>query len=291
MTSCPDFACYGRAAGDPHYLTYDGFRYDLQQHCSHIFTKDCYNNSFTVYSVTSDACSRGRGPTCIEEAYIETGVFRLRLYRVGSSVRYLFIGQVADSDVVVIVKKLRMITVYLPQLGVTVHFRRYYLSVCANGRYAGKLCGLLGDCNAVSSDDFKLQDGSITTNLLAFEADYRAPNITDVCTLGEIPQMGSCTDPARKVAAEAFCAALLLTSGGPYSACHASVDPATAHTNCVLDVCLCQGDDASCGCPVVRDYAQSCKENGVDVRLHAACGESVRWYTKAMGLGFRIWMS
>ena len=65
---CP--GCSGTASGDPHYLTYDGRRYDLFDECAHIFTKDCKNETFTVYSVTSDTCSGGREPTCIDEAVV-----------------------------------------------------------------------------------------------------------------------------------------------------------------------------------------------------------------------------
>ena len=267
---CP--RCYGRASGDPHYTTYDRRRYDLQDRCSHVFTKDCVNNTFAVYSITSNACSRGRAATCIEEALIDATGSRLRLYRKGAFLLHAFEGDVPDTSDVSVAKKFGGITVNLPKLGIVIQFRRWYLSVCAPISYSGKLCGLLGDCNGDRKDDFKLMNGTVTTDLLIFETEYRADDITKVCTV-DAPQEATCNDPTKRTAAEAFCAPLL-DRRGPYAACHETVDPQQSYDNCVLDHCLCDDDQVECGCTVILEYGTSCREMGINPGLPpAACCE------------------
>ena len=257
---CP--RCYGSASGDPHYTTYDGHRYDLQDRCSHIFSKDCADDTFTVYTVTSDACSRGGNPTCIEEAYIDAAGSRLRLYRSGIFLLHAFEGDVPDTSVISVSQGFWGITVDLRTLGITIQFRKWYLSVCTPGSYAGKLCGFLGDCNGDGTDDFKLMNGTVTDDLLTFETEYRADGITDSCTV-DPPQQATCDDPTRRAAAEAFCAPLR-ADPGPYAACHGTLDPQASFDNCVLDHCLCVQEPEECGCSVILDYGATCRGLGVD---------------------------
>ena len=286
-SKCSSLRCYGSASGDPHYTTYDRHRYDLQDRCSHIFTKDCADDTFTVYTVTSDACSGGRAPTCIEEAYIDAAGSRLRLYRKGIFVIHSFEGDVPDTSVISVARKFQSITVHLRTLGITIQFRKWYLSVCTPGSYAGKLCGLLGDCNGEGTDDFKLMDGTVTDNLLTFETEYRADGITDSCT-ADPPQQATCDDPMKRAAAEAFCAPIHADSG-PYAACHGTLDPQASFDNCVLDHCLCVQEPEECGCSVILDYGATCRGLGVDTgTLPAVCCEllqNTHQYFRSLCLG------
>ena len=271
VRACPP-KCFGSASGDPHYTTFDRRRYDLQDRCSHIFAKDCVNDTFAVYSITSNACSRGRAATCIEGAIIDAAGTRLRLFRMNNLVDFAFEGNVPNATDVSVSKRFRGITVSLPKLGVVMQFKRWFLSVCAAGSYRGKLCGLLGDCNGNFRDDFKLMDGTVTRDLLAFETDYRADHITNVCTV-DPPQEATCNDPTQRAAAEAFCAPLL-DRRGPYAACHRTINPQTSYDNCVFDHCLCDDDKVECGCTIILEYGSSCRQMGINPRLPpAACCE------------------
>ena len=254
---CP--RCYGSASGDPHYTTYDRRRYDLQDHCSHIFTKDCVDDTFAVYSVTSNACTRGGRATCIEEAYIDAAGTRLHLFRQGRLFVHSF-EDVPDTSIISVSQRANGITVELAALGITIQFRRWHLSVCTPGRYAGKLCGLLGDCNGNARDDFKLMDGTVTRDLVAFETEYRANNITGTCLM---PEEATCDDPTKRAAGEAFCAPIR-ADPGPYAACHGTLDPQASFDNCVLDHCLCEEEPEECACTVILDYGATCRGVGVD---------------------------
>ena len=260
--------CYGVAYGDPHYLSFDGLRYDLQDRCSHIFTKDCADNTFTVYSITSDDCSGGGAPTCIVGSVIEVPSLDAEV-KLFEDLSFEFQENEKTPGNLEVIKTGEKIVVAIHKYSVVVEFKKWYLSVCAPLSYSGKLCGLLGDCNGDKSDDFKLMDGTVTDDLLTFETEYRADGITDTCT-PEDPQVAECTDLPKKTVAEEFCS-IVNSADGPFADCHQFIDPDTYYDNCVLDACLCTAG-TECACGVIRQYATECSRFGVTVETPPVCG-------------------
>ena len=261
--------CYGVAYGDPHYLSFDGLRYDLQDRCSHIFTKDCAENTFTVYSIISDDCSGGGAPTCIVSSVIEVPSLDAEV-KLFEDLSFEFQENEKTPGNIEIIKTGEKIVVAIHKYSVIVEFKKWYLSVCAPLSYSGKLCGLLGDCNGDKSDDFKLMDGTVTDDLLTFETEYRADGITDTCT-PEDPQVAECTDIPKKTVAEEFCS-IVNSADDPFADCHQFIDPDTYYDNCVLDTCLCTAG-TECACGVIRQYATECSRFGVTVETPPVCGE------------------
>ena len=258
LEDCP--RCYGSAQGDPHYLTYDGRRYDLFDHCTHIFSKDCEDDTFTVYSIASNACSGGRAPTCIDKAVIEVPSSKTRLFLTGAPLSYDFEGNQTNPANLNIAQIGTRIVVYIADIDVTVTFGKWYLRVCAPLRYSGKLCGLLGDCDGNHLNDFQLPDGNVT-DLLTFEMEYRADIDADQCTHID-PDMSTtpCTPTPEAIGA---CAALdKMNTNSPFTACFEVFDPTTAYQNCIFDFCNC---GLECSCTVVQTYALDCRQQGIDV--------------------------
>ena len=259
--SCP--ACSGSASGDPHYITYDGYRYDLFDHCTHVFSKDCTNNTFAVYSITSDACSGGRAPTCIDQAVVEVPAHGVWIYLDYLEYTFTGVGGLEHVNIEVIVG--RQITVRLIDYDVVITFSRYFLSVRAPLSYRGKLCGLLGDCDGDMSNDFKLQNGSVS-DLMTFEDEYRAPHVNSSCSFQAPVPVTPC-DPTTLSEAQTFCNSLI-DSTGSYSNCHNVIGPGNSYDSCVLDYCFVNADDSlTTVCRVIQDYADECRAHGIPVGL------------------------
>ena len=273
QSSCP--ACSGSAAGDPHYLTYDGYRYDLFDHCSHVFTKDCDNNTFAVYSMASDRCSGGRAPTCIDSAVIEVPAHGVWINLEPSGYRFTGVGGLEDVNIEVISGGLT--TVRLIDYDVVVTYGTYFLSVRAPLSYRGKLCGLLGDCDGDLTNDFKLQNGNVA-DLATFELEYRAPDVPSSCTFRNPVDPSVCDDTTLSEA-QNFCNGLL-DPVGSYANCHDIILPLNSFNSCVVDYCFLNGDDSiSTVCRVIQDYADECRAHQIEVgplpvpcrKLSASC--------------------
>ena len=257
----------GHGSGDPHYRTYDGRFYDLFDHCSHIFTQDCADDTFTVISITSDRCSRGGAPTCIERAVVQVPELKAEIVLTGRPLQFSFVGDAppaADLSVVTT----NVITVSIFKLGVVVNFGLYYLSVTVPGSYFGKMCGLLGNFDGNPANDFQLPNGTVVNGpTLEFEMAYRADYPNDGCD-AMVPQVPEPCVGEALARAEDFCFPLL---GADFTACHASISPNQSFADCMLDHCYCATTE--CGCSVILNYAERCLALGITVGpLPDPCG-------------------
>ena len=257
----------GSGVGDPHYRTYDGVFYDLFDHCSHVFTKDCTGDTFTVISITSNACSGGGAPTCVERAVVRVPELNTEVMLNSRPLEATFVGDTpASADLSLAVTN--VITVNIFKLGVVVNFGLYYLSVTVPGRYFGNTCGLVGTYDGDPTNDFQLPNGTVVDGPTAeFEEAWRVDLPNDGCDPVD-PQPAPPCEAAAQQQAEAFCAPL---RGAAFTACHASVPPDQVFSDCVLDHCSC--DTEVCGCSVIVNYAERCQALGITVGpLPAVCG-------------------
>jgi hypothetical protein len=269
-SDCP--LCVGQASGDPHYITYDGRYYDLFDHCSHVFSADCRGNTFGVYSITSNACTMGRIPTCIDRAVVEVPPLSvtIHLFFRGSSPTYTFEGVSTLPSSISVIHSGNRILVHIGDYDVYVWYGRYFLKVQTPVSYRGRLCGLLGNCNGGQDDDWILRNGTVVTNVVDLERGYRHEAYASLCDSGFINPADDPMCPVTQAARD-FCAPLLLTSG-PYAACHDLVDPQQAYENCLLDHCFVNGSLLDGPCRVILDYADGCRQRGLTIPIiHAAC--------------------
>ena len=247
--------------GDPHYRTYDGLFYDLFDHCSHIFTKDCTDNTFSVISITSNRCSGGGTPTCIEEAVVQVPPLNTTIVLSGRPLRYTFDGGAPPAAELSLVVT-NHITVSIFKLGVVVNFGLYYLSVTVPDSYIGKMCGLVGTYDGTPDNDYQLPNGTVVNEPTPeFEMAWRVDYPSDGCD-HMVPSPPPRCEGTELQAAEAFCNPLRMPSG-PFSACHGTISPDTPFNDCVLDHCACATD--ICGCTVILNYAERCRAHGITV--------------------------
>uniref|UniRef100_A0A674J3N1 Mucin 2, oligomeric mucus/gel-forming n=1 Tax=Terrapene triunguis TaxID=2587831 RepID=A0A674J3N1_9SAUR len=124
----------------------------------------------------------------------------------------------------------------------------------------GGVCGLCGNFDDTSNNDFTTRSGLQVTNPLEFGNSWKlsgsCPDVVDEilpCNL----------KPHRKSWAEKECS---IIRSEVFKDCHAKVDPAPFYENCVHDACSCDsGGDCECFCSAVAAYAHECNKTGVCV--------------------------
>ena len=216
-----------------------------------------------MYSVTSDKCSKGGVPTCLDQAVTEVPHLQTTIILSSSPLKYERKGGINSAEGLRIFQNSDRIVVEIVQLGVILVFAPYAIQVHTPSSYSGKLCGLLGDCNDNSSDDFKLKNGSVTTDLLVLEREYRASNNYISCSYTHTSIEPPVCDSEERARGEEFCSYLISTTGS-YSSCHDVISPDQSFENCVTDYCY-RDDEIVAVCSVIRDYAHECRTNGIEV--------------------------
>ena len=264
--NCP--RCKAHASGDPHYTTFDGVYYTIFPQCPRIAAQDCLGGSWSVAHISSNRCSGGRAPTCIDESILIVPRLGTRLHYRSVNNSYWFVGNVPSANELVVTLSGTFFTAHLVEEDVTVLHQGTRLEVSTSVRWAGKMCGLFGTCDCNTDNEFILRNRTVlpSFNDPRFLPEYNVDNVFGVCQ--EPPSQDPiCTAPQPD--AEAFCNVLRDTRG-PYAACHSRYPPGDTYQlpvnspfdQCVFDFCAIGQSSA---CDDILAYADRCRGDGIAV--------------------------
>nr|XP_038028058.1 IgGFc-binding protein isoform X2 [Anas platyrhynchos] len=137
------------------------------------------------------------------------------------------------------------------------------VTVVVPGTYADALCGLCGNYNGDVSDDMMMKDGQMTLNPDALGQSWKVADVPGCMELSkeQCPTLLEATK--QQEVAEKGCG-LISKVDGPFSACHALVDPFKYVQSCVHDFCLFP-DQQAVVCQQISHYAATCQAAGVTI--------------------------
>ncbi|XP_056457899.1 IgGFc-binding protein [Gadus chalcogrammus] len=257
------------AQGDPHYSTFDGRRFDFMGTCTYVVAKNCEKNT-DLPSFEISAQNENRGNTRV--SYIGLVTVKIAGYTI-TTVRSE-IGRVrVDNNLWSLPLTLNEGKLQLFQGGRSILIQtdfgllvRYdwisLLVVSLPPSFAGKTCGLCGNFNGDPKDDLTTSEGTQAAGVLAFGASWKVPGLVkdDRCTDDCVGGCKSCTSQQMKQwEVDSSCGLMALVKKGPFSKCHAAVDPVPYMDNCKFDLCMNNGLKHFL-CKSLESYAESCQE-------------------------------
>ncbi|XP_036843242.1 IgGFc-binding protein isoform X8 [Oncorhynchus mykiss] len=268
---CRNGACYPKdtstciASGDPHYTTFDKKKYNFMGNCSYLMSEPCNHTSVPHYEVHADNENRFNKPTI---SYLKA----VHVYVRGVKISILKGGTVQLDGInvnipltpatgVSVLKSGKHYTVAM-DFGVTVRYDgNHYMDIKVIKDYKDKLCGLCGDYNGNSNDDFRKPDGSLTTN----PNDFGHSWVTDPnCNKKPNTTIPGCTDDELdRYESSGYCG-LLLDKNGPFAVCHPKVNPNSFFKDCLFDLCELDGAQPIL-CESIESYVNDCQDRGVTI--------------------------
>ncbi|XP_067094200.1 IgGFc-binding protein [Osmerus mordax] len=271
-------ACYPEseakcvASGDPHYITFDGRRFDFQGICVYTLAKVCDDakGQLSSFAVTQGNEKYGNGRVAVTktvavEVYghivsIEQGV----KWRVIVDDEWMNLPLSLSEGRVTVSQEGRNIIVQ-SDFGLRVLYdTTYYVEVVVPSTYQGKMCGLCGNYDKNPADDFRLPGGKQTRNVDDFGSAWVVDLPGSVCG-GCGGQCPACDQAKAALYGRPDSCGIITAAGGPFQACHGKVDPAPYFAHCVYDVCALEGDKETL-CQGVQAYAVACQHAGVQIQ-------------------------
>ncbi|CAH2272308.1 c-binding -like [Pelobates cultripes] len=131
-------------------------------------------------------------------------------------------------------------------------------------RYSRNVAGMCGNYNQDPADDFQMPSGSQAPNAIEFGKSWKMDNGADCWDDCSGPCLTCPPNVADKFKTDNYCGLIAKKDDGPFSACHAFVDPSTYMDNCVYDVCVNNGYK-QLACQAIKDYADTCQQAGANI--------------------------
>ncbi|XP_053058621.1 mucin-2 [Acinonyx jubatus] len=260
--ACTQAVCYGSCSiyGSGHYITFDGKHYDFDGHCSYVAAQDyCgQNSSLGSFSIITENVPCGTtGVTCSKAIKIFMGSLELKL----EGKHRVVIQRDVGHHVSYTTREVGQYLVVEASVGVIVIWdKRTTVFIKLAPSYEGTVCGLCGNFDRRSSNDFTTRDHMVVDSELDFGNSWKeAPTCPDVSFTPEPCALR----PHRLSWAEKQCS---IIKSRVFAVCHSKVDPKPFYEACVHDSCSCDtGGDCECFCSAVASYAQACTKEGACV--------------------------
>ncbi|KAM8746516.1 zonadhesin, like [Acanthopagrus schlegelii] len=253
------------ASGDPHYTTFDKRKYNFMGACSYLMSAPCNDTTLPYFEVHADNENRFNRPTIsyVKAVHVHVKMVKISILKGGTvQVNGTNVNlPVTPAPDVSVFKSGKHYTVSM-NFGVTVRYDgNHFMDIKVIKDYQDKLCGLCGDYDGDTKDDFRKPDGSLTNNANDFGHSW---NTDPECNKKPNTTIPGCDEEEQqKYESSGYCG-ILLDKNGPFAACHPRVNPNSYFKDCLFDLCELDGAKPIL-CEAIEAYVNECQDRGVNI--------------------------
>ncbi|XP_051984548.1 zonadhesin [Xyrauchen texanus] len=254
-------------ASDPHYTTFDGVSFHFVGPCTYVLSRVCDKSVLLPeFSVEVQNEQRGDSPvSSIQQVNVNLQGLRVTLMRrersrvmVNGILRNLplhlngnTVTVFAQADAVVLHTHFKLSVFYMQSGAV---------QVMVPSHYSNRTCGMCGNFNQVTEDDFRAPGGSLVRDAHVLGHSWLATDA--VCEEPTMPRVCSETEELE-YASEVYCG-VLTSKQGPFSECLSVLNAESFVRSCMFDLCTSH-KEAEAVCYAIQAFSDACNKVGITV--------------------------
>lgn len=260
LTSCLA-SMTGRCSlfGRHHVHTFDGVLYDFPGDCSYLLAGDCNHHSFTLLGDFQNGKRTG-------VTLFLGDVFELHLSvdgRLSQGEKRLSLPYASHS--VFVGSELGFYKLWSEEFGFTLTIdNAANIALTLTKRHANHTCGLCGNFNSMTADEYTAQEGFLTEDTYDFANSWAVKGADQSCQRVSNPSK-SCNTTKETSTILSSCSVLQTSS--VFLHCAHLVSPEPFLLLCQEEACHCdQTGPEDCYCPILLEYARTCHAHGILLR-------------------------
>uniref|UniRef100_A0A8D0ARC9 von Willebrand factor n=1 Tax=Sander lucioperca TaxID=283035 RepID=A0A8D0ARC9_SANLU len=245
--------------GRHHVHTFDGVLYEFPGDCSYLLAGDCSHRSFTLLGDFVNGKRTG-------VTLFLGDAFELHLSvdgRLSQGGKRLSVPYA--SHAVFVGSELGFYKLWSEEFGFTVTIdNAANIALTLTKHHANRTCGLCGNFNSVSADEYTAQEGFPTEDSYDFANSWAVKGADQSCRRVSSPSQ-SCNSTKETTAILSSCSVLQTSS--VFLHCAHLVSPEAFLLLCQEEACHCdQREEEDCYCPFLLEYARTCHAHGILLR-------------------------
>ncbi|XP_010783151.1 von Willebrand factor isoform X2 [Notothenia coriiceps] len=260
LTSCVA-ALTGRCSlfGRDYVHTFDGVLYEFPGDCSYLLAGDCSHRSFTLLGDFANGKRTG-------VTLFLGDAFELHLSvdgRLSQGEKRLSVPYA--SHAVFVGSELGFYKLWSEEFGFTVTIDNgANIALTLTKHHANRTCGLCGNFNSASADEYTAQEGFLTDDSYDFANSWAVKGADQSCRRVSKPSQ-SCNSTKKSSTILSSCS--VLQTSTVFLHCAHLVSPEAFLILCQGEVCHCDQREAEdCYCPILLEYARTCHAHGILLR-------------------------
>ncbi|XP_075697035.1 IgGFc-binding protein-like [Rhinoderma darwinii] len=272
------------SSGDPHYVSFDGVRYDFQGSCVYLLAGLCKENEGLVdFQINVENGNRG------SKVVSYTNKVNINIFNLIFEISRGKPGKVQMNGVLINLpyyteNSLGKLSIYREgdsailqtSFGLRVSYNwDSRIAVKVPGTYGGAVCGLCGNFNGDKKDEFVMQNGLVAKSPTQFAKSWKVKD-TPGCSEDDGGSCPKISDLELRYRNNKEGCGILLDEHGPFRECLKVIDPEGSFKDCVFDACIYK-EHLDILCKMIASYATSCHEAG------PTCGNNSHYETCASG--------